>query len=475
MVVADEDGTASGSASSCARTLSRCRGQLGSDRRRVPRRQADSHPRYKLPTRRHVTLARLRRIDAAAQVVILTGHASIELAIQAIKAGAEHLLSKPVDLRALLALVRRVLRPRAPGAATPDPFTGESAAIGNLAAQAKLVAASDRPTLILGETGAGKGVLARWSTPTAGAPRGRSWISTAPGCRSTSSRASFSVRARRLHRRGGAQAGACRGAAGGALFLDEIASLERLQPKLLKAVEEKRIRRVATSRRWRSTSAHRRHQRRSANAVREGASAPTCTPPEHHGAHHPAAARARARHRLAGARLLARLAPEATLSAEALARSRPTTGRGTSASSAMCSNVPSCRRRRAPRRRGLLVAPAEGSAADSCRSTRWSPHIERAIAAADGRVDDAAACCRSRAARSTTSQALSSAIQKSDRLVQTWIVARRPRRASARRLTIASGAAGGPLLLCIAGEWTGPRASWWSTTSRRSGSRCTRS
>jgi len=85
-------------------------------------------------------------------------------------------LTKPVDLRELLALIRRLLggRPKAaPPPAGFDPFVGQSVAIRELAARAHLVAASDRPTLILGETGSGKGVLARWlasHSPRAGAP-----------------------------------------------------------------------------------------------------------------------------------------------------------------------------------------------------------------------------------------------------------------------------------------------------------------
>lgn len=52
-------------------------------------------------------LPRLRAIDASIPIIIMTGHASIELAVQAIKHGAEHFLTKPVDLSALAVMLKR--------------------------------------------------------------------------------------------------------------------------------------------------------------------------------------------------------------------------------------------------------------------------------------------------------------------------------------------------------------------------------
>ena len=113
-----------------------------------------------------------RERDAGEAVIVLTGLGTIDLAVRAIKLGAEHFLTKPVDLESLEVLVRRTLdlqrerRQRAVAAVatseTPDPFLGTSAAIKNLAELATAALDSDVPVLILGETGSGKGVLARW-------------------------------------------------------------------------------------------------------------------------------------------------------------------------------------------------------------------------------------------------------------------------------------------------------------------------
>src|SRR5260370_19001078 len=54
-------------------------------------------------------LPRLKEINAALPVVVLTGHGSIDLAVRAIKEGAEQFITKPVELPALLVVMQRVL------------------------------------------------------------------------------------------------------------------------------------------------------------------------------------------------------------------------------------------------------------------------------------------------------------------------------------------------------------------------------
>lgn len=118
-------------------------------------------------------LARLRAIEATVPVVILTAYATIELAVAAIKQGAEHFLTKPVELSALLVVLnrlfekqrnrRKVLASQTREDRAPlNPFLGSSPAIRSLAVESKQVAGSESPVLILGETGTGKGVLAQW-------------------------------------------------------------------------------------------------------------------------------------------------------------------------------------------------------------------------------------------------------------------------------------------------------------------------
>jgi DNA-binding NtrC family response regulator len=117
-------------------------------------------------------LADLRAIDPDVIVLVLTGHGSIEAAVAAVKNGAENFLTKPVELAALAAMLERALdnqRLRQRDAASerhavgaPDPFLGTSREISRLRKDAHLALESESPVLILGETGSGKGVLARW-------------------------------------------------------------------------------------------------------------------------------------------------------------------------------------------------------------------------------------------------------------------------------------------------------------------------
>ncbi len=139
----------------------------------------DAHPDaavldYGLPDGNALELLpRLKTIDPDLPVVILTGQGTIDLAVRAIKEGADHFLMKPVELPALLVLLQRLIeRERTHrrdlagearrGRAELNPFLGTSVAMRRLAEQAEKMAEADSPVLILGETGAGKGVLARW-------------------------------------------------------------------------------------------------------------------------------------------------------------------------------------------------------------------------------------------------------------------------------------------------------------------------
>jgi DNA-binding NtrC family response regulator len=190
-------------------------------------------------------------------IIILTGHASIDLAVTAIKAGADQFMTKPVQLDALQVMLQRLLSARRAvkrdaatrtriASKTPDPFLGASEPMQRLRRDAERVAATERPVLIEGETGAGKGVLAAWlhrSGPRAEEPLVD--LNCAAFARELIDSELFG------HERGAftgavsSRQGLFEVADGGTLFLDEIGDMDlALQAKLLKAVEEKRFRRV---------------------------------------------------------------------------------------------------------------------------------------------------------------------------------------------------------------------------------------
>jgi len=202
-------------------------------------------------------LPRFREMDPSVPVVILTAHGSVDLAVKAIKEGAEQFLTKPVQLEALAVILERLIenqRNRQQQMARRsrlarelrDPFLGESAAIRALAAEARKVAASDSPVLIQGETGAGKGVLARWLHENG--PRSEDAfvdLNCAGLSREFLETELFGHEKGAFTGATAAKPGLLEVAHRGTVFLDEIGDVDlQVQPKLLKVLEEKQFRRL---------------------------------------------------------------------------------------------------------------------------------------------------------------------------------------------------------------------------------------
>ncbi|MDP9198388.1 MAG: sigma-54 dependent transcriptional regulator [Pseudomonadota bacterium] len=211
---------------------------------------------YKLPDGDALSLLpRMREIDASVPLIVLTAHGSIDLAVRAIKEGAEQFLTKPIELPALQVILRRLLdagkahRTHLAGSARErraavDPFLGASGAIRELAEQARKVLEADSPILIQGETGTGKGVLAAWLHRN-GPRASEAFVDL--NCAGLSRE--FLESELFGHEKGaftGAVArkqGLLEIAHAGTVFLDEIGDVDpQVQPKLLKVIEEKRYR-----------------------------------------------------------------------------------------------------------------------------------------------------------------------------------------------------------------------------------------
>jgi DNA-binding NtrC family response regulator len=200
-------------------------------------------------------LPKLRAILPQIPFVVLTAHGTIDLAVQAMKRGADQFLTKPVDMNALFMLLTRLLeghrnrqkqlasRPR-PGML--DPFLGTSPAMRRLAAEAEEAREADRPVLVLGETGTGKGVLARWLHDRG--PRAEEPFVDL-NCAGMSREL---LDAELFGHEVGAFTGAVKAKLGllevahrGSVFLDEVGDMDvGIQSRLLKVLEEKRFRRL---------------------------------------------------------------------------------------------------------------------------------------------------------------------------------------------------------------------------------------
>jgi len=217
---------------------------------------------YRLPDGNALDLmASLKEEDSSVPTIILTAHGSIDLAVRAIKEGAEQFLTKPVELEALMVIIERSLenkrnrraerveRSRQSRTAL-DPFVGTSEGIRRLAREAKKVLATDSPILIQGETGTGKGVLATWLHSNGQRSRHPFLDLNCAGLTRELAESELFGHVK------GAFTGATTLKAGlfetahrGTVFLDEIGDLDlQVQPKLLKVIEDREYRRLGETR-----------------------------------------------------------------------------------------------------------------------------------------------------------------------------------------------------------------------------------
>jgi two-component system, NtrC family, response regulator AtoC len=205
-------------------------------------------------------LRRIRDFDPAIPVIIMTAYGTIEGAVEAVKLGAFDYMKKPVDLEELklladrareTALMKQELSYYRRRAASELPMTGvlgESPAIRVVMEQVHQVAALNEtpPVLITGETGTGKGLVAR-TLHTSGPRATKPFIDV--NC--TALPASLMEAELFGYERGAftdakeSKLGLFEAAEGGFLLLDEVGDLEpSLQGKLLRAIEERTVRRV---------------------------------------------------------------------------------------------------------------------------------------------------------------------------------------------------------------------------------------
>jgi len=194
-------------------------------------------------------------------VAVITAHGSAENAVAALKAGAFDYLSKPVSLDQLRALVRSALKLPRPGVdrrgaeadSVAEPGALQLIGTSPLMVQARQMidklARSQAPVQIRGESGCGKELAARLIHRN-GARRDNSFVAVNCGAIPENLMESEFFG----HKKGaftGAVAdhdGFFQAASGGTLFLDEVGDLPLpMQVKLLRAIQEKRVRKVGST------------------------------------------------------------------------------------------------------------------------------------------------------------------------------------------------------------------------------------
>ena len=199
-------------------------------------------------------------MEADVPVIMMTAHATVQLAVSALKLGARDFLEKPFNLdklEATLSSALEVTRMRREVKALRQQFSasgvivGSSPAMNDVLRLIEKIAPADVTTVLLeGETGTGKGVLARLIHQLS--PR-----SKGPFVNVTCSSLAESLMESELfgHEKGAftdartMKRGLVEFADAGTLFLDEIGELSlRVQSKLLQFLEDKTFRRVGGTR-----------------------------------------------------------------------------------------------------------------------------------------------------------------------------------------------------------------------------------
>ncbi|MEM7828254.1 MAG: sigma-54 dependent transcriptional regulator, partial [Candidatus Aenigmatarchaeota archaeon] len=200
-------------------------------------------------------LRNLKKIDPLTRVIMITGYATIESAVESMKAGAFDYISKPFTTEQLRAAVKRALenldlitenrelRERLRGFEREPVFIAVSEPMKRIQELIKKVAETDSTVLILGETGTGKDLVAK-QIHRMSKRSGEPFITV--NCAAIPATL---LESELFGHEKGAFTGANRKkkglfelADGGTIFLDEIGDLNiDLQGKLLRAIEEKAI------------------------------------------------------------------------------------------------------------------------------------------------------------------------------------------------------------------------------------------
>jgi NtrC-family two-component system response regulator AlgB len=195
----------------------------------------------------------LLRANPGIRIVMITAHASIENAVEAMKQGVFDYLPKPFGPVEAALMAKKAVQaryaegkpPKSPGTQDFD-LESKSPVLQKALAHARIAAASDATVLIRGETGSGKGVLARAIHAWSPRQNGPFAVVSCPAIPAELLESELFGHVQGAftgaHRE---QVGRVAQARGGTLFLDEIGDLPMaLQTKMLRFIQDHEYERV---------------------------------------------------------------------------------------------------------------------------------------------------------------------------------------------------------------------------------------
>src|SRR5437588_11764412 len=197
-------------------------------------------------------LQAIREMDEAPEVIIISGHGTIETAVRATKLGAFDFLEKPLSLERMLILIKNAMEARKlrgenrefrKQLESKSVIVGESVPTKALRQQIGLMAPTNGRVLIYGESGTGKELVAR-AIHNQSLRRGN--VFTEVNCAAIPADfiepELFGYRNSAVSGEAAEKIGTFERADGGTLFLDEIADMSlKTQSKVLRTLEEQRF------------------------------------------------------------------------------------------------------------------------------------------------------------------------------------------------------------------------------------------
>jgi len=200
----------------------------------------------------------VKTLNGKFEVIIMTGNATLQRAIESIHLGVKDFLLKPFDVDSLVAAIKREsqvqnvkksVSSKSASKTKKKGFLGSSQALESILNIASKASKTDASILLLGESGVGKEVFANFihdNSPRAKKPFVPINMAAIPENLIESELFGFEKGA--FTDANEAKAGQFEQANGGTLFLDEIGEMPYgVQAKLLRALQEKEVRRLGSS------------------------------------------------------------------------------------------------------------------------------------------------------------------------------------------------------------------------------------
>lgn len=205
-------------------------------------------------------ISQIKEVSPRTEILVFTAYASIETAVESIKLGAFNYIQKPFSKEQFIELIKKAMETKkiyeeynklrdSFKATVFDRFIYSSNVMEDIVNTAKKIATSDINVFITGETGTGKEMIAKFIHKKSRRKNEKFVVVDMNTVNETLAESElFGYRKGAFTGAGQDRAGLMESANKGTLFIDEIGDInKRLQSKLLRVIEEKKVRRLGSN------------------------------------------------------------------------------------------------------------------------------------------------------------------------------------------------------------------------------------